>query len=63
PFIGAFRQQIFDVVSQYNSENGTDIFVVDTEGWIPPEPLHPNREGHLTAGRKLAEILKRRYNI
>lgn len=63
PFIGAFREQIKSIVNDVNTDFGTDIFVVDASGWVPAEPVHPNREKHKIAGEKLAEILKQRYNL
>lgn len=63
PFIGAYREVIPNIVKEYNKTYGTDIFVVDASGWVPAEPLHPNRESHKIAGKRLAEILKQRYNL
>lgn len=63
PFIGAFHDEIKNVVNEVNGIYGTDIFVVDASGWVPAEPLHPNRENHKIAGEKLAAILRQRYNL
>ena len=33
PFCGAFHDELFALVADYNKAHGTDIFVVDTAGW------------------------------
>ena len=63
PFIGAFRDRIPQIVADFNLEHNTDVFVIDATGWVPREPLHPNRESHKVAGEKLAAILKEKYNL
>lgn len=61
PFIGAFRNEIHETVKKFNKQNNTDIFVVDTDGWVPSEPLHPLRESHFKAAQKLTAVLKEKY--
>ena len=63
PFIGAYQSEIKQIVEEFNREYDTDVFVVDASGWVPREPLHPNRESHKEAGKKLAAVLKEKYNL
>ncbi len=63
PFVNCFADEIKGVVKEFNAENGTDIKVVDTKGWLQPEPLHPLREGHKIAAEKLTPILKEYFNL
>lgn len=58
PFCGAFKKEIPEIIEKYNHQNGTDIKLVDTTDWLPPEPIHPDREHHKLAGEKLAAELK-----
>lgn len=61
PFCGALAEDIRGIVDAFNREHGDDVFFIDTAGWIPPEPLHPTREGHRTVSRNLAAILRERF--
>ena len=61
PFCGELYEEIHDAVSKYNEENNDDVFYINSAGWIPPEPIHPTREGHKIVSQKLLEILKAKY--
>ena len=61
PFCGALAEEIRTCVDMFNREHGDDVFFINTTGWIPPEPLHPTREGHRTVSRNLAAILRERF--
>lgn len=63
PFCGAFKNEIPQIIEKYNSKNGTDIALVDTTGWLTPEPIHPDREHHKIAGEKLAAVLKEKFSL
>lgn len=63
PFVNCFGDEIKGVVREVNEENGTDIKVVDTAGWLPAEPLHPLRDGHKIAAEKLTPILKEYFGL
>ena len=58
PFCGALADEIREIVEAFNRDTGDDVFYINTTGWIAPEPLHPTREGHKTAARNLAEIIR-----
>ena len=53
PFIGCRKEEIHEVAAAFSAEHGTPVTVVDTDGWLPREPLHPLRAGHRTAAEKL----------
>ncbi|MBQ4590625.1 MAG: hypothetical protein IJB20_01195 [Clostridia bacterium] len=61
PFCGALAEEIREIVGTFNREHSDDVFYINTTGWIPPEPLHPTREGHKTVSRNLAAILRERF--
>lgn len=57
-FCGAFHEELGEFIKEYNKKNNTDIFFIDSIGWVPVEPLHPNRTGHKTIAEKLTQILR-----
>lgn len=63
PFCGAFHDELFALVADYNKAHGTDIFVVDTAGWLPLDPLHPLRAGHRKAADRLIPILREHFGL
>jgi hypothetical protein len=62
-FCGAFHAELGEMIAAYNEKNGCQVHFVDTNGWIPVEPLHPLRDGHRTVAENftaaLREILKK----
>ncbi|MBR4961933.1 MAG: hypothetical protein IKY52_13645, partial [Clostridia bacterium] len=63
PFCGALAEEILEVVETFNRTGNDSVFYINTAGWIPPEPLHPTREGNKTVSRNLSEILRKKYNL
>ena len=61
PFCGAWAEEIREITETFNCETGDDAYYINTTGWLPPEPLHPTRDGHKTAARNLSEKLKEKY--
>lgn len=59
PFVGAFEEELPQIVAQYNQTHGTNIAVINGAHWLPKEPLHPLRDGHKIAAEHLAEELKK----
>ena len=55
-FCGAFHKELGDFIDEYNKRNGTSIAFIDSDSWVPVEPLHPDRNGH----RIIAEALTKR---
>ena len=59
-FCGAFDAELGAFVQKLNRSY---VHFVSTKGWLPLEPLHPLRPAHRQAGRKLAAILKEKFNL
>lgn len=58
PFYGCFSNELEYIISKYNTEQNDSVFLIDTSGWLPKLPVHPDRNGHLLAASKLIEVLK-----
>lgn len=58
PFCGAFDGEIGDMVARRACPRESFI---STRGWLPAEPLHPLRGGHMTAAENLTRELKKRF--
>lgn len=63
PFCGAFREALPLFVQQYNLKHHDRIRFVDSSGWIPPEPIHPLRDGHKVIAEHLTAALKEQLNL
>lgn len=57
-FCGAFHKELGEMIAQYNQKNGCHVHYIDSNGWIPVEPLHPLRDGHATVAANLIPIVK-----
>ena len=57
-FCGGHHEALGAFIEKYNKEKNEDILFIDSTGWVPPEPLHPLRDGHITISKHLAPILK-----
>ena len=58
-FCGGHHEALGQFIQSYNEKNGTEVFFIDSTGWITPEPLHPHRDGHATVAEHLAPILEK----
>ena len=45
-------------MADYNAANRTGVHFINASGWIPPEPLHPHREGHKTVAEHLTPLMR-----
>lgn len=57
-FCGAYHEELGAAIAEYNRQNGCRVRYIDTFGWIPPEPLHPLRDGHAEVARRLTPLLR-----
>ena len=57
-FCGAFHEELGKTIEEYNKKNNCNVRYVDSNGWIPLEPLHPMRDGHATVAKNLIPRLK-----
>ena len=59
PFSGRCADKIKDSVELYNKNNNDNVLLIDSTGWIEPEPIHPTREGHKIVAEHIVKILKK----
>lgn len=57
-FCGTHQDTLKDLVADYNAANRTEVHFINASGWIPPEPLHPHREGHKTVAEHLTPLMQ-----
>lgn len=57
-FCGKFHEELGEMIDRYNKKNGCHVHFIDSNGWVPVEPLHPLREGHREIARRLTPIMK-----
>lgn len=58
-FCGAFHQELGEMIAAYNQKNNCLVHFIDSNGWIPLDPLHPLRDGHKTVADHLIPLVKR----
>ena len=58
-FCGYAHVELGKFISEYNEKHGTDISYIDGSYWVPVEPLHPARDGHMAIAKGLAPILEK----
>ncbi len=58
-FVGFAHTELGEMIADYNQRNGCDVRYIDSFGWIPPEPLHPMRDGHRIVAGHLVPLLKK----
>lgn len=56
-FCGAFHEELGAFIARYNAEHGDDVLFIDSNGWVPLNPLHPLRGGHKTIAAHLSALL------
>lgn len=58
-FCGFAADELAILVEKFNKNENDNVVYINTTGWIPKEPLHPLRDGHIKVSEKLApELLK-----
>lgn len=57
-FCGWCHDELDRFVKDYNKRTGRMVGYINTNGWIPLEPLHPSREGHRIIADNLVRELK-----
>ncbi|MCQ2471342.1 MAG: GDSL-type esterase/lipase family protein [Clostridia bacterium] len=62
-FCGAYHEELDHFIKEYNEKNGCDILYIDSNGWVPVEPLHPRRDGHKKIAENLTAILKEKFDL
>lgn len=59
PFCGAHAQLIEEIVKSHNEKYNDSVYCINSTGWVPPDPIHPLREGHKIIAKHLSGILKK----
>jgi len=63
PFCGAFAADLPQFVPEYNLKHRDRIHFIDSGGWVPPEPIHPLREGHKIIAEHLTNALRKLLSL
>ena len=58
-FYGVYPGELKALIEKFNKENNDNVYFIDSSGWVPREPLHPLRDGHIIISEKLTEELKK----
>ena len=58
PFAGAQKETLETLIADYNAANRTRVHFINASEWIPPEPLHPHRDGHRIVAAHLAPLMR-----
>ena len=56
-FNGTYKDELRNLISEYNRTRGDSIVFINGSDWIPPTPMHPLRDGHRIAAEHLAAEL------
>lgn len=57
-FCGKQKDTLQALVQTYNAAHGCNVHFINASEWIPPEPLHPFRDGHAEVAKHLAPALR-----
>lgn len=57
-FMGVYPVDLKGVINSFNTLYNDSVIFIDSTGWVPPDPVHPLREGHMIIAEKLTEILR-----
>ena len=63
PFCGAFKDELREMVKEYNRKNGTNVYYINGGEWIAPTPIHPLRDGHQAVADHLVPLLKEIFEL
>lgn len=61
-FSGVFPEETEQMVTEFNNRHNTDVFFIDSTGWVAPDPIHPIRKDHEIIAEHLIEILRKKYD-
>lgn len=57
-FCGAHHNALGKMIAAYNEKHACSVGFIDSDGWVPKEPLHPMRDGHSIIAKNLTPLLK-----
>lgn len=59
PFCGAWHDEIHSIARKYTEKTGREIAFISSAGWISPDRIHPDREGHMIIAMHLAKEIEK----
>ncbi len=59
PFGGFHAELIEKVVENHNKKHNDSVYYINSTGWVPREPIHPERDGHKIVSEHLVEELRK----
>ena len=57
-FCGFAQLELGEMIDAYNKKHGCAVRFINGGNWLPPEPLHPLREGHRNIAAHLIPLLR-----
>lgn len=57
-FCGFAKKELGDFIADYNEKYGCNVRFINGGNWVPPEPLHPHRDGHRAIAERLVPLLR-----
>ena len=57
-FCGFAQTELREMIDTYNKKHGCNVRFINGGNWIPPEPLHPLRDGHRNIAAHLVPLLR-----
>lgn len=57
-YYGLYLDDLRELIGEFNREYHGRVVYIDTKAWIPPDPLHPLREGHRRIAERLVQQLR-----
>ncbi len=57
-FCGFAQTELGEMIAAYNAKNGCNVRFINGGNWVPPEPLHPLRDGHRVIADRLTPLLR-----
>lgn len=57
-FCGRQKDTLEALVADYNAANKCCVHFINASEWIPPEPLHPHRDGHSIVAAHLTPLMR-----
>lgn len=57
-FCGSQKDTLEALIAEYNAGNKCHVHFINASEWIPPEPIHPHRDGHHIIAAHLTPLMR-----
>lgn len=57
-FCGSHEADLEELIPAYNAAHHDQVVFINGSHWLPPQPIHPLRDGHRLAAERLTEVLR-----